>query len=115
MTAGGIPPLLLTWSSDAGRSLLLLPAAFNKRHAAAAVLRSAGREVAGVALLAPLSYILVLVALRSTPVSYVAPVREVGVLIGAALGVRVLAEGNARRRLAAAGAILVGVVALALG
>jgi drug/metabolite transporter (DMT)-like permease len=115
VTAGGIPPLLLTWSSDAGRSLLLLPAAFNKRHAVAAVLRSAGREVAGVALLAPLSYILVLVALRSTPVSYVAPVREIGVLIGAALGVRVLAEGNARRRLAAAGAIVAGVVALALG
>jgi uncharacterized membrane protein len=48
-------------------------------------------------------------------VSYVAPLREVGVLIGAVLGVRVLSEGNARRRLAAAGAILLGVVALALG
>jgi drug/metabolite transporter (DMT)-like permease len=115
VTAGGIPPLLLTWSSDAGRTLLLLPVVLSRRRGVAAVFRSAGREVAGVALLAPLSYVLVLLALRSTPVSYVAPLREVGVLIGAVLGVRVLSEGNARRRLAAAGAILLGVVALALG
>jgi len=115
VTVGGIPPLLLTWSSDAGRSLLLLPVALSRRRVVSAVLRSAVREVAGVALLAPLSYILVLLALRTTPVSYVAPLREIGVLIGAALGVRVLSEGNARRRFAAAGAILLGVVALALG
>lgn len=115
VTAAAIPPLLLTWSSDAGRSLLLLPVALKRRSAVSGVLRQARREIAGVALLAPLSYILVLVALSSTPVSYVAPVREAGVLIGAALGVSVLAEGDARRRLISSAAIVLGVAALAVG
>jgi drug/metabolite transporter (DMT)-like permease len=86
-----------------------------RRAAVSRVLHEARREVAGVALLAPLSYVLVLIALSSTPVSYVAPVREVGVLIGAALGVRVLAEGNARRRMISSAAIVLGVAALAVG
>ena len=115
VTAAAIPPLLLTWSSDAGRSLLLLPVVLHRRAFVGRVLRDARWDVVGVALLAPLSYILVLVALSSTPVSYVAPVREVGVLIGAALGVRVLAEGNAPRRLVSSAAIVLGVAALAIG
>jgi uncharacterized membrane protein len=68
-----------------------------------------------VALLTPLSYILVLTALISAPVSYVAPAREVSILIGTAMGARLLAEGDVKRRLFAAGAVVLGVVALALG
>ncbi|MCI0487031.1 MAG: hypothetical protein L0229_10565 [Blastocatellia bacterium] len=45
----------------------------------------------------------------------VAPAREVGILIGAALGSRVLAEGQAGLRLASASAIVAGVVFLAFG
>jgi len=48
-------------------------------------------------------------------VSYVAPAREVSILLVALMGVRVLGEGHARRRLVAAGAMVAGVVALALG
>ncbi len=69
----------------------------------------------GVAALAPLAYILVLTALVFTPVSYVAPVREVSILIATAMGAQLLVEGDARRRLLAAGAVVAGVVALALG
>jgi len=65
--------------------------------------------------LSPLSYILVLTALVFTPVSYVAPAREVSILFGAVLGARLLAEGDARRRLIAAGTMVLGVAALALG
>ena len=50
-----------------------------------------------------------------TPVSYVAPAREISILIGTALGARLLAEGERRRRLAAAGAMVLGVIALAVG
>ncbi len=70
-------------------------------------------EVCGVATLSFLAYFLVLTALVFTPVSYIAPVREVGVLFGAILGIRLLAEGEARRRLIAAGMIVVGIIALA--
>jgi hypothetical protein len=53
--------------------------------------------------------------MRFTPVSYVAPAREISILIGTAMGARLLAEGDARRRLAAACAMVLGVVALAIG
>jgi drug/metabolite transporter (DMT)-like permease len=73
------------------------------------------RELFGVAILAPGAYILVLAALTFTPASYVAPAREVSIAIGAALGIYLLKEGEASRRLPAAGLIVAGVVALALG
>jgi hypothetical protein len=55
--------------------------------------------------------------LRARPrsVTYVAPARETSILIGTLLGTTALAEGDTLRRLLAAGAIVVGVTALALG
>jgi uncharacterized membrane protein len=67
------------------------------------------------AVLTPLSYILVLTALVFTPVSYVAPAREISILLGTVMGARLLAEGDSARRLVAAGAMVVGVAALAIG
>jgi drug/metabolite transporter (DMT)-like permease len=64
--------------------------------------------------LAPLAYVLVLVALTTSRISYVAPVREVGIVIGAALGVMLLGEGYGRWRIAGAVTILAGVLTLGL-
>ena len=66
------------------------------------------------AVMSELAYVLVLTAMKTTPVSYVAPEREVSILIGVILGVQVLAEGHRRQRIIGAGPIC-GVVALALG
>ena len=110
-----VPPLLLNWGNDLGRTLLMLPLALRQRDKVRAEWRAHRREALGIAILSPLSYILVLTALVFTPVSYVAPAREVSILIGAALGARLLSEGDARRRLVAAGAMVLGVAALALG
>jgi hypothetical protein len=62
-----------------------------------------------------LSYILVLTALAFTAVTYIAPAREISILIAAAMGTGLLAEGDAARRVGAAFAMVLGVVALALG
>ena len=110
-----IPPILLNWSNDVGRAILLLPLALRDKRAVHDLWRAHWREALGVAILSPLSYLLVLTALVFTPVSYVAPAREVSILIGAAMGTRLLSEGDAPRRLVAAGAMVLGVVALALG
>ena len=110
-----IPPILLNWSNDVGRALLLLPLALRDKRAVRDLWRAHWREALGVAILSPLSYLLVLTALVFTPVSYVAPAREVSILIGAAMGTRLLSEGEAPRSLVAAGAMVLGVVALALG
>jgi drug/metabolite transporter (DMT)-like permease len=71
-------------------------------------------QVLGAAVLSPLAYILVLIALSFTAVSAVAPAREVSVLFGVLLGRRLLGEGSLARRLAAAAAIVAGIIAVAL-
>jgi drug/metabolite transporter (DMT)-like permease len=111
----GIVPLLLDWGANVGRALLLSPFAFKYSDETVNEWREHKYEAIAVAVLIPLSYILVLTAMRFTPVSYVAPAREISILIGTAMGARLLAEGDAPRRLAGASAMVLGVVALAIG
>jgi uncharacterized membrane protein len=68
-----------------------------------------------VGIISRLSYLLMLTALAISPVSYVAPAREVGILFGTLLGARVLAEGQGRTRVIAAAAMVLGIVLLAVG
>jgi drug/metabolite transporter (DMT)-like permease len=115
VSALAIPPILLEWGSNVGLALLLMPAALARRDEVRAVWRAHRREAVLVAVLTPLAYILVLTAMVFTPVSYVAPAREISILLGTAMGSRLLAERDAPRRLTAATAIVVGVAALAVG
>jgi len=62
-----------------------------------------------------LAYTLVLTALVTSPVAYVAPMREIGILCGAILGHRLLAEGQTAQRLAGSVLMMLGVAALAIG
>jgi drug/metabolite transporter (DMT)-like permease len=110
-----LSPLLLDWGANLGRAILLTPFALGNWQHTRIEWRDHRSEAIGVAVLAPLSYILVLTAMRFTPVSYVAPAREISILIGTAMGTRLLAEGDVHRRLAAACAMVLGVVALAVG
>jgi drug/metabolite transporter (DMT)-like permease len=108
-----IPPLVFYWGGEVVRVLLLSPVAFGARREMAALFQAQRWRILGIALLSPLSYILILLALRTGDVGHVAPAREVSILIGAWLGGHVLGEGDRRRRIAAAAAFAAGVVALA--
>jgi drug/metabolite transporter (DMT)-like permease len=110
-----IPPLVQDWAANLGRVVLMTPMALRKRDEIPATWRRARKEIVAVALLCPLSYILVLTAMVFTPVSYVAPAREISILVAALMGTQLLAEGDVGRRLAAAGAMVVGIVCLAVG
>ena len=77
--------------------------------------RDERRAVLGIGILAPGAYMMVLAALTIAPVSYVAPVREISILVGAIMGARLLGEQDAPRRLLGAAAIVGGIFALALG
>lgn len=110
-----IPPLVLDWSLGVGRSLTLAPYALRNRAFVREIWQRYRLEVLGVAILSPLAYILVLTALTFTPVSYVAPTREVSILIGTAIGVRLLSEESGYLRIAAAGLMVVGIFGLAIG
>ena len=110
-----IPPLVFDWGVNVTRSALLAPVSWKRRAAIRDLASTHWREALGVAILSPLAYILVLTAMTTTPVSYVAPAREISVLIGAWFGARLLSEGDTRRRMVAASVMLVGISALALG
>lgn len=111
-----IPPLLYDWGTNFFRVCVLLPWT---RHRAAGSIGVAWRErrgtVIAIALLSPLSYILVLTAMVFTPVSLVAPAREVSILFAALMGAHFLREGDFARRFVAAIAMVLGIAGLALG
>src|SRR5437899_9035001 len=110
-----LPPLLYDWATVVGQALVVTPVALRHRDAVREAWARHRGAVLGVGVLSRLAYILVLTALVVSPVSYVAPAREIGILIGAMLGARLLAEGHVVRRGIGAAAMVVGVLALALG
>lgn len=110
-----VPPILLDWASNCGRVLLMTPLALRAPGEITPTWRRAKKEIIAVAVLCPLSYILVLTAMVFTPVSYVAPAREVSILIAAVMGAQLLKEGETARRLAAAAAMVAGIICLATG
>ncbi len=109
------PPLLQGYAAFPIMSLAFAPLALRDRPRLTQVWRSYRPQVLGAAILTPLAYILVLVALSFTAVSAVAPAREVSVLFGVLLGRRLLGEGSLARRLGGAAAIVAGIIAVALG
>lgn len=113
----GAPPVLYLYLGEVGRLALLAPFVLARLEAGepARTWRQSRWEALGVAALSPLAYLLVLTAMSFTPVSLIAPAREVSILVGAALGALLLREGFAGRRLAGAAGMVAGVVLLALG
>ncbi|HET6953466.1 MAG TPA: DMT family transporter [Acidimicrobiales bacterium] len=114
VAAVGVPPLLMTWSTDLTRAALLGRRATADWATVRDTWRSYRREVLGVAILSPLAYLLVLSALAVSPVSAVAPAREVSVVLGVLLGSRLLAERDLAPRLASATAIALGIVMVSI-
>ncbi|MDP9863510.1 MULTISPECIES: DMT family transporter [Streptosporangium] len=116
VSAFAVAPILLNYGGELGRALVLAPSALaaRRRGLIPPVWREHRTRVLGAAVLVPLSYLLVLVAFTFSPVSVVAPVREIGVLVAVVLGGRLLAEGDLPRRLLAAAVIVGGVVTIAL-
>jgi drug/metabolite transporter (DMT)-like permease len=110
-----IPPVIEDWAATLGVAVALAPIALRDRVRLATVWRSYRPQVLGAAVLSPLAYILVLTALRFTAISVAAPCREVSVLFGVLLGRRMLGEGSLGRRLAAAAAIVAGIISVAIG
>src|SRR6266566_3508061 len=110
-----IPPILQDWGANLGRVIVMAPLALRRRDEIRAAWTRQKKAVILVAVLCPLSYILVLTAMVFTPVSYVAPAREISILFAALMGAHWLREGDVPRRVAAAAAMALGVVALAIG
>ena len=110
-----IPPVVYDGGTAFTVLVLVTPFAIPRWTEVTRHWREHQRYIFGMALLSPVAYVLVLTAMTFTPVSYVAPAREVSIVIGAFIGARYLKEADGRRRIGAALAMAAGVIALALG
>jgi drug/metabolite transporter (DMT)-like permease len=111
-----VPPIVFDWACVALRLLIFLPLALRGGPGTIAESwRLDRRGILIVAIFSPLAYILVLMAMVFTPVSLVAPAREMSILFAALMGAHFLKEGDMTRRLVAAAAIVLGIIGLTRG
>ena len=110
-----VSPIFYLWFNQVVRGVVLLPYALRHRTQVKEVWQSYRKEAISVGVLSPSGYVLILFALTVAPVSYVAPAREISILIAAILGKRLLAEGEAGHRLLGAAAMTIGLICLAWG
>lgn len=110
-----LPPLLYDFGTATTMFLLLAPFAAGRTAEVAREWREHRHHAFVIAILGPVGYVLILTAMSFTPVSYIAPAREISIVIGAFFGAKLLKEGDSRRRLIAATGVTTGIIALALG
>jgi drug/metabolite transporter (DMT)-like permease len=108
-----VSPILLDYASSITRSVALMPYAMKHRTLVFALWRNHRYRVLGVAIFSPLAYTLVLFAFTFTPVIYVAPLREVSVLLTVLMGTFLLGEASPGKRLGWAAVIIAGIALLA--
>ncbi len=109
-----LSPFLVGCAGNLFRAIALAAGAWQQRTLLMSEFLHCWREVLGVAVLTPMSYVLVLFAMRMAPVSHVAPAREISMVMGVYFGSRLLNEGNLARRVAGSVLILAGATALTL-
>ena len=115
VTELGVPPLPYYALSAVLQTVFILPIIVRRPREASQVLRRSWRPVLVVAVLMPVAYVLALLAMQSSPVALVAPLRSTSLLVTAALGWWVLREPAGPRRLLGAGVVLAGIGAVAVG
>lgn len=112
----GIAPVVLDWFSNLLRFFLLAPLVIADPRRSIEAMRGYWWIAVGVGLLSPLSYILVLAALTSgAPLSLVAPMREMSMMVGALMGMVILREKVGPWRLIGCGVLIAGVILLSGG
>lgn len=109
-----LQPLIYQWGLGAFRWLWLTPHAIRHWDQVQEHWRRDKYRAVVVAIFGSASYLLILIALTFSPVSYVAPMRVVSVLVGVVLGTRILREADASRRLLSAAAMVGGVFILSV-
>jgi uncharacterized membrane protein len=109
-----VSPLTLTLTTNLFAAIFLIPFVLSEKSELKREIREHKWIIAGIAILSPAAYILILVALKSAPLTVVAPAREISILFGVFMGSRVLKEEDGRRRLVASLLILGGIISLSL-
>ena len=109
-----IPPIIYYWGSIVLRLIVTTPASLRRIDEVRGIWRDDKRALLAVAILSPMSYCLALYAMTMAPLSYVAPAREISILVAALYGTHFLKEGDAGRRITAALLMVIGLAGIAL-
>lgn len=110
-----VPPLLMEWGANLVRFIMLTPYILKNRGEAAEQWKVNWKNAVGIGILCPLAYTLVLTAMVMSPVSYIAPAREISILIGTVMGTRLLSEKRSVLKIIGSGAMVIGLIVMSLG
>jgi len=94
-----LSPILLDYMGNFVRLVFLFSPVVRDLPAARLLWRAQWKYAAMVGIVSPISYVLVLYAMKQAPMSHVAPAREVSMLFAALLGGHLLGEGDRMARL----------------
>ena len=107
-----LPPVLYFWAVLLLQTVFIAPLALAGRENLKAAWTLHRREAFIIAVLSSVSYILILWVLSFSPVSRIAPCREVGIVFGVCMGALFLGERGFRGRLTASAAVFAGILLL---
>lgn len=108
----GMAPILFYAAGLFFRTLALAPFALRRPDVLRRQWQEQRRAIIIVGLLSPTAYTLVLLAVQMAPLSYVAPVREISMLIGTFIGASLLKESVKPSQVVGAAVMLLGVTGL---
>ncbi len=108
-----ISPMLIYYFCNFFQIAILVPTLWRHTGDTIRLWKAQWKYALVVAGVSPLSYILVLLAMQSAPLSHVAPAREVSMLFAALIGGHLLGEGDRMIRLL--GAVMIGAGVIVLG
>lgn len=109
----GVAPVLYYFLGLALRTAVLAPQALRNPAEIGTQWRQNRRYILAVGVLSPLAYTLVLFAITMAPLSYVAPVRELSMLLGVLFGAKLLRESLNPSRVIGIVCMVAGVVVMA--
>jgi drug/metabolite transporter (DMT)-like permease len=110
-----VAPLVLEAFSHPLRVLILMPYALRHKTEISDIWQNYRTKLFLFAVLSPIAFLMILYALKHAPVHFVAPTRELSIVIGVVLAGKLLAEEDNHMRVFGSVFMVIGVVLLATG
>ena len=110
-----IAPLVLDYVCNVIRAAFVAPMAWHRRDELRGEWQRNDRYALFIGMISPISYVLVLYAMQTAPISSVAPLRELSMVFAAFLGAKLLGEGHRSERIFGAALMALGVWGLMQG
>ena len=107
-----IAPFLVEYVSHPLRVVLLAAKARKRWPETKVIWQTYHRKILIISMISPISFLLVLYALQRAPVHYVAPARELSIVLGVFLGAKLLTEEHFKSRLIGSLFIVAGIALL---